>query len=69
MPVQVSRTEFVQFRYDPFYLKFKKSANERTDANPVLAAFPLPGATLSPLRLDGGNVVRMGQKVIMRWSV
>lgn len=65
MPVQVSRTEFVQFRYDPSYLKFKKHENKRTDATPVLAALPLPGATLSPLRLDGGNVVRVGQKVIV----
>ena len=69
MPVQVNRTEFVQFRYDPSYLKFKKYANKRTDATPVLAALPLPSATLSPLRLDGGNVVRVGLKVIMRWSI
>ncbi|GAB3861670.1 hypothetical protein GCM10028822_41520 [Hymenobacter terrigena] len=66
MPVQVSRTEFVQFRYDPSYLKFKKYANKRTDAGPVLAALPRPlGVAQSSLRLDGGNVVRVGQKVIV----
>ena len=28
MPVQVSRMEFVQFRYDPSYLHFKKYATK-----------------------------------------
>lgn len=65
MPVQVSRTEFVQFRYDPSYLKFKKYADKRTDAVPVVATLGLPAATNSSLRLDGGNVVRVGQKVIV----
>ena len=65
MPVQVNRTEFVQFRYDPSYLKYKKYSGKRTDAAPVMAALPLPTATKSVLRLDGGNVVRVGQKVIV----
>ena len=65
MPVQVSRTEFVQFRYDPSYLKFKKYADKRTDAEPVMAALQLPEAVKSSLRLDGGNVVRVGQKAIV----
>jgi agmatine deiminase len=65
MPVQVSRTEFVQFSYDPSYLKFKKYGNKRTDASPVMAALPLPTAFKNPLRLDGGNVVRVGEKVII----
>ncbi|RSK38969.1 hypothetical protein EI293_20830 [Hymenobacter perfusus] len=65
MPVQVSRTEFVQFRYDPSYLKYKKYADKRTDAAPIMAMLPLPVAATSMLRLDGGNVVRVGQKVIV----
>jgi ADP-ribosylglycohydrolase/agmatine/peptidylarginine deiminase len=65
MPVQVSRTEFVQFRYDPSYLKFKKYDHKRTDASQVMAALPLPTAIQSPLRLDGGNVVWAGEKAIL----
>jgi len=65
MPVQVSRTEFVQFCYDPSYLKFKKYDHKRTDASPVMAALPLPTAIKNPLRLDGGNVVRVGEKAIL----
>lgn len=66
LPVQVSRSEFVQFRYDPSYLKeFKKDAGKCTDAVPVLAALAMPAATPSSLRLDGGNVVRVGQKAIV----
>jgi agmatine deiminase len=65
MPVQVSRTEFVQFRYDPSYLKFKKYDHKRTDAIPVMEALHLPEAVKNPLRLDGGNVVRVGKKVIL----
>ena len=65
LPVQVSRMEFVQFRYDPSYLHFKKYATKRTDAVPVMATLPLPAAIPCPLRLDGGNVVRVGQLVIV----
>ncbi|GAB3840681.1 ADP-ribosylglycohydrolase family protein [Hymenobacter jeollabukensis] len=65
MPVQVSRTEFVQFRYDPSYLKYKKYADKRTDAAPIMATLPLGAAATSTLRLDGGNIVRVGQKVII----
>jgi ADP-ribosylglycohydrolase/agmatine/peptidylarginine deiminase len=65
MPVQVSRSEFVQFRYDPSYLKFKKYDHKRTDATPVMTSLPLPAATTNSLRLDGGNVVRVGEKAIL----
>ena len=65
MPVQVSRTEFVQFCYDPSYLKFKKYEHKRTDATPVMATLPSLAVTKNPLRLDGGNVVRVGDKVIL----
>gem|GEM_PF-140610 len=65
MPVQLSRTDFVQFRYDPSYLKPKKYATKRTDAAPVLKALFLPIATQCPLRLDGGNVVWIGPRAII----
>lgn len=63
MPVPVSKDKFVQFIYDPDYLKGKWShlktdpweVNEGLDYSPIR----------SELVIDGGNVIRCGKTVIM----
>jgi len=63
MPVPLSKDKFVQFIYDPDYLKGKWS-NMKTDPWEVNE-----GLDYSPLRselvIDGGNVIRFGKTVIM----
>jgi agmatine deiminase len=65
MPVQVGAEEFVQFRYDPSYLKPKKYAGTITDASKVDAVLTLRQVKQSSLRLDGGNAVRVGNRVVV----
>jgi agmatine deiminase len=64
MPVQVSATEYVQFRYYPDYLRTKKWERTITDTTQVCNSLGL-----SPMRsniiVDGGNVVRSADTVIM----
>jgi agmatine deiminase len=66
MPVQVAATDFVQFRYEPGYLlpyaKYRPSISD-----PTATGMPqqLPSVLTSTLRLDGGNVVRAGELVLV----
>lgn len=63
LPVQVGHRRFVQFRYDPPYLK-----GDELFITPPGAARFLPQVrhcTISPIRLDGGNVVRWRDAAIM----
>ncbi len=63
MPIQVSQDRFVQFRYDPDYLR--KHPHLRTD--PMVVRPNLGRAEIQELKLvlDGGNVVRGPTAVIM----
>lgn len=64
MPVQVSATEYVQFRYYPDYLRTKKWEHTITDTTQICNSLGL-----SPIRsniiVDGGNIVRSTNTVIM----
>lgn len=64
MPVQLREDKFIEYRYNPDYLKTKTYAPTRTDPAVVCQSIGL-----SPLKtdivLDGGNVIRYGNKVIM----
>jgi agmatine deiminase len=62
MPVQVHRDGFVQFRYEPDYLK--KDPQLRSDPVDVCAANGL-SPMFSSINLDGGNVVRWSDRVII----
>ncbi len=64
MPIQISEDEFIQFNYDPDYLKPKKYINLKTDPFKVLEPL-LISPILSALIVDGGNIVRHKNKVIM----
>ena len=55
MPVQIDLGRFVQFRFDPGYLKPKKYRDRRTPNGSAL--LDLPGCAQSDLVIDGGNIV------------
>ncbi len=62
MPVQKSHSEFIQFRYEPSYLKsnqeYQTLPNEVNKANGFSAKY-------SHINLDGGNVISSTDKVIL----
>ncbi len=62
MPIQCGVNEFVQFRYDPSYLKNESVL--RSDPNIVC---PINGLNpdYSEINLDGGNVIKWRDKVIL----
>lgn len=64
MPVQIAASHFVQFKYDPRYLNSKKDKETITDVDAVCEAMGIKPVK-SKIRLDGGNVVTSGSKVIM----
>ena len=64
MPLQVSSYNFVQFNYDPDYLKPKQYQHTRT--NPQECISPLQIKVLNnAVVLDGGNVVKHTTKAIL----
>lgn len=65
MPVVVNKDQAVKFDYDPSYLKPKQFQKLRT-TDEVLTKNPIPVKVIkSPINIDGGNVVPMGDKVIL----
>ena len=62
MPIQVNEKKFVQFKYEPSYLKdspsLKSNVREVCETNNIEAIF-------SDINLDGGNVVASATKIIM----
>lgn len=62
MPIQVKANKFVQFRYEPSYLK--DELNSQSDPVLVLKTNKLE-AEFSNINLDGGNVIRCSDKVIL----
>ena len=64
MPIQIRRNEFVQFTYNPDYLQSQKYRSTISDVDRICEAIKLP-TTKSKLVVDGGNVIRATDKVIM----
>ena len=64
MPIQIAGNKFVQFTYNPIYLKPKKYLPTISDVDKICATMGL-----APLKtnivLDGGNVVRSAHKAII----
>ena len=56
MPIQLDEKRFVQFNYDPSYLKNKKWRVYHTDPDPIVKQLGLDVRHVD-LNLDGGNVV------------
>ena len=66
MPVQVAPKQFVQFKYYPSYCDTKKYRHTITDTTQIQLSTPLSGKHVQhTLLLDGGNVVRSGNAVVM----
>jgi agmatine deiminase len=64
MPIQVSQNNFVQFHYDPDYLRPKKYHSLRTDPELVRRQIGID-AKIVDVILDGGNVVKGNSWVIV----
>jgi agmatine deiminase len=64
MPIQKEENWFVQFKFDPCYLKFKKYDGVRTKPNEVWKELKL-NVIESNIVLDGGNVVKWYDKAII----
>ena len=64
MPVQINKDEFVQFTYNPDYLHPKKYHKTISDVDSICKAIKLKPKK-SNLIVDGGNVSRTTDKVIM----
>lgn len=64
MPIQVAKDKFVQFDYNPDYLQFKKYIKTISDVDSICQAINIKPQK-SPIKLDGGNVIRSVNKVIL----
>ncbi|MFH1621623.1 MAG: agmatine deiminase family protein [Candidatus Omnitrophota bacterium] len=65
MPVQVTKNEFVQFSYKPAYLmRYKKYRRIITDSVNTYKTIGI-NSKISPIKIDGGNIVKSRNKVIM----
>lgn len=65
MPIQIERNRFVQFSYQPDYLiKYKKWIKTISDVDQICEAIKIMPLK-STIKLDGGNVVRTKNKVIL----
>jgi len=64
MPIQIQKSEFVQFTYDPDYLKPREYQHLHTDTNVVCRKIDLISKR-SNIIVDGGNIIRGIEKVIM----
>ena len=64
MPIQISKDKFVQFAYKPDYLQPKKYQKTISDVDSICKTINLT-TQKSNLIVDGGNVSRTADKVIM----
>ena len=65
MPIQIQKNKFVQFVYNPDYLRnTKKWRKTISDVDAICKAINI-SAQKSSIILDGGNVIRTNDKVIM----
>ena len=64
MPIQIEENDFVQFVYDPDYLRPEKYRFLKSNTSDICA-----GINFSPrkskLIVDGGNIIRYSDKVLM----
>src|ERR1700739_943428 len=61
MPLQINRNDFLQFVYDPDYLKLKKYQHTKTDQKDACDVAGIK-ANKSNIILDGGNIVKHRNK-------
>jgi agmatine deiminase len=64
MPIQIGINKFIQFQYNPDYLQSKTQLKTITNVDRVCELIEL-ASTKSNIVVDGGNVIRAFDKVIM----
>lgn len=64
MPIQITKDKFVQFKYNPDYLQDRLWVKTISDVDSICKAINL-ATQKSTLVVDGGNVLRVADKVIM----
>ena len=64
MPIQIELNRFVRFVYNPSYLQSKKYSKTISDVDTICELIGIE-TTKSNINLDGGNVTRTTDKVIM----
>lgn len=68
MPIQIKDSKFLQYRYTPDYLRNGKDEKYITDPTIVLNKLHIP-TVKTDLVIDGGNVIKCPEKVIMTEKV
>ncbi|MDX5338748.1 MAG: agmatine deiminase family protein [Cyclobacteriaceae bacterium] len=63
MPIQVGK-KFVQFRYDPSYLRFKKYEKTKSDVDGICLSLGIQ-TQKSEIILDGGNLLRSAHQAFV----
>ena len=64
MPIQVSENKFIEYRYDPDYLKSKNYRRLKTYPDLVCDALNLK-TIKTDIILDGGNVIKSSDSIIL----
>lgn len=64
MPIQRDKNQFVQFKFEPSYLDFKKYVSIKTNPKDVWGEMGIK-VSESSIVLDGGNVVKSATKAIL----
>lgn len=64
MPVQISKSRFIQYRYFPDYLNTDALKEYITDPTETLASIGIE-TTRTDIIMDGGNVIKCGNIIIM----
>lgn len=64
MPIPLPDGRLLAYRYEPDYLKDLKDAKSRSEPAAICAEMKLPTVQTN-LIIDGGNVIRQGQTLIM----
>ncbi len=67
MPIQITKEKFVKFTYNPDYLQPKKYQKTISDVYSICNAINL-ATQKSTLIVDGGNISRTTDKVLIRSS-
>jgi agmatine deiminase len=68
MPLQIRKDYFVQYRYDPDYLKSRKNTKTKSDSACICEKIGIVPNRVT-IVLDGGNVVKSGNRVILTSKV
>jgi len=67
MPIQIQNTKFIEYRYDPDYLQGKRKGfrDIKTYPDIVCKINGLPETVKSDLIIDGGNMVKSSNHIIL----